>query len=235
MAGIICNRKMVNIEWDKIVNINDSKALLIDFSYTNLGPYKRRIDKIITQHDMCTSAHMCHKILKRNELSTHFCIDNDGTIYQFLDTCHKAWHTAGANTYSIGIDISSAYDPKYQDYYIEKYNKPKPIETAIIHGEKVGPFLGFYPEQIEAYKQLLIGLIKYYKIPLRYPKNEDGVYLTTSSKNSFKFKGLLCGYHLDSKKNSPPGLNLEEIVLDLRDRFSKNKSMNHTEIEGEKE
>ena len=235
MGTIICNRKAVSIDWDKVININDSKALLIDFSYTNFEPYKRRVDKIITHHDICTSAHMCHKILKKNELSTHFCIDNDGTIYQFLDTRHKAWHTAGANTYSIGIDLSTAYDVKYQEYYLEKYKKPKPVETAKIHGQELGPFLGFYPEQLEAYKQLLIGLIKYYKIPLRYPRDEEGKMLKTFSNSCYKFKGIMCGYHVNSKKIDPPGLNLDEIVLDLRDRFFKNKSViNNTNVSEEK-
>lgn len=226
MGSIICNHKQVNIDWDKIVNTNENKALVLDQGFTRLGPYKRRIDKIITHHDVCTSAHMCHKVLKRNNISTHFCIDNDGTIYQFLDTCHKAWHAVGANTYSIGIDISTAYDVKFQEFYINKYGTPKPvIEKAIVHGHEVGPYLGFYPEQIEAYKQLLIGLIKYYKIPLRYPKNEEGTLLTSYSQTCLKFKGIMCHYHTSRDKIDIPGFPLDEIILDLRDKFAKNKEL----------
>ena len=51
----------------------------------------------------------------------HFCLDNDGTIYQILDTQHGAWHCSSrvGNQNSIGIEISNAFYPKYQDWYIK--------------------------------------------------------------------------------------------------------------------
>lgn len=227
MASIICNKKEVFIGWDKVVNVNHPKSLLLDSGFDKKGPYKRVVDKIITHHDVCTSAHMCHKILSRNNISTHFCIDNDGTIYQFLDCMHKAWHAVGVNSHSIGVDISTAYDVKYQEFYVNKYGKPKPvIESALIHGKEVGPFLGFYPEQIEAYKQLLIGLVKYYKIPLRYPKDEEGNYLLTNTPTAYKFKGVMCHFHSSRGKIDVPGFALDKIINELREMFIKNKEEN---------
>ena len=54
----------------------------------------------------------------------HFLIDNDGTIYQMLDTQHIAWHAGipryeGGNKRGIGVEISNAYYPKYQEWYIK--------------------------------------------------------------------------------------------------------------------
>lgn len=225
MKSIICNGKEVSIAWEKVVNIKDPNNLKMESCYTAVAPYARKIDKIITHHDVTTSAHMCRKVfLKGGDKSSHFCIDNDGTIYQFLDPCHKAWHAAGANSYAIGIDISTAYSLKYQDFYIEKYGEPKPvIEDFMVHGKKRPPFLGYYPAQIEAYKQLLISLIKYYKIPLRFPKDDNGDYLRGYSPTAYKFRGILCHFHVDRGKIDAAGINLDEIVMSLRAQFAENK------------
>lgn len=232
MKSIICNNKEVSINWDKVVNIKDKGNLQLNSNYTSLAPYARKIEKIISHHDVTTSAHMCYKIFakKDSRKSSHFIIDNDGTIYQFLDPCHKAWHASGANTYSIGIDISTAYKLKYQDYYVNKYGEPKPVvEGFKVHGKELEPFLGYYPQQIEAYKELLISLIKYYKIPVRFPKDERGNYLGGYSPTAYKFKGLLCHFHVDRGKIDPAGINLEEIVKDLRARFAENKELSNTQ------
>ena len=47
--------------------------------------------------------------------SLYFCIDNDGTIYQLLDTQHAAWQagTRVTNLASVGVEISNAYYKKY--------------------------------------------------------------------------------------------------------------------------
>jgi len=40
-------------------------------------------------------------------LSVHFMLDLDGTIYQTLDVKERAWHAGSANSRSIGIEIAN--------------------------------------------------------------------------------------------------------------------------------
>lgn len=224
---IICNNKPVTISWEKVVNIKDENAMVLESGLTKLSPYKRRVEKIIIHWDVCPSSESCFKYMKRaGDVSTHFSIDNDGTVYQFADTCHKAWHAVGNNSTSIGIDLSTAYDIKFQDKYIKKYGAPKPvIDSAIVHNEQLKPFLGFYDSQIEALEQLIISLTKYYKIPLRYPKDSDGNYLLTNSETINRFKGIMCHFHCSRNKIDVAGLKLDEIILNLRKKFAENKEI----------
>ena len=46
----------------------------------------------VNHWDVCLSADSCAKVLNKRGISVHFLIDNDGTIFQMLDTQHKAWH-----------------------------------------------------------------------------------------------------------------------------------------------
>ena len=45
--------------------------------------------------DVCLSSKMCHRVLKQRGISVHFAIDNDGTIYQFMDMNDVAYHAGG--------------------------------------------------------------------------------------------------------------------------------------------
>jgi N-acetylmuramoyl-L-alanine amidase len=47
-------------------------------------------------------------------LSVHFMLDIDGTIYQTLDVKERAWHAAASNDRSVGIEIANigAYPPR---------------------------------------------------------------------------------------------------------------------------
>jgi N-acetyl-anhydromuramyl-L-alanine amidase AmpD len=47
------------------------------------------------------------------QLSAHFLLDLDGTLYQTLDLADQAWHAGAANARSIGVEIANvgAYPP----------------------------------------------------------------------------------------------------------------------------
>ena len=36
--------------------------------------------------------------------SSHFCIDRDGTVYQYVDVKDTAWHANGVNLRTVGIE-----------------------------------------------------------------------------------------------------------------------------------
>src|SRR5215475_2671876 len=39
-----------------------------------------------------------------SNVSAHFGIGADGTVYQWVDTANQAWHAMGANDHSIGVE-----------------------------------------------------------------------------------------------------------------------------------
>ena len=102
---------MVPIEWDKKVKI----SLLKEGTYKKVKN-RRTPTMAVTHWDVCLSADSCKRVLEKRGISTHFVIDNDGTIVQLVDCNDIAWHAGirKVNNVSIGIDFSNAYYTKYQ-------------------------------------------------------------------------------------------------------------------------
>ena len=123
---IVHNGHFVPIEWGKVILWDDNdgfksnKGCYTDYS----GKPDREPTMFVNHWDVCLSAESCAKVLNKRGISVHFLIDNDGTIFQMLDTQHKAWHAGirnyeGGNTKGIGVEISNAYYTKYQDWYVK--------------------------------------------------------------------------------------------------------------------
>ena len=179
---------------------------------------------IVTHWDVCLSALSCYKVLKKKNISSHFAIDNDGTIYQLVDTQNIGWHAGNrrVNNASIGIDFSNAYYPKYQSFYRKRGFGDRPLlENSAVHGRTLDPHLGYYPVQIEAYKALLKCLSSHYDINLDCPLNEGGELLTEVNYDAVKgkFSGVVCHYHLTRKKKDCAGLKLDKILEELRNEI----------------
>ena len=72
------------------------------------------VDQLVLHYDVCGLARTCFKVLHdRRELSVHFLLDVDGTLYQTMDLADTAWHARQANARSVGVEIASigAYPP----------------------------------------------------------------------------------------------------------------------------
>ncbi|MBK8978021.1 MAG: N-acetylmuramoyl-L-alanine amidase [Planctomycetes bacterium] len=71
------------------------------------GDLRRVVRQFVLHYDVCGTSRQCFKILqdKRN-LSVHFLLDVDGTIYQTLDLQERAWHAGNANDRSVGVEIA---------------------------------------------------------------------------------------------------------------------------------
>ena len=208
---ILINGEAIPIQWD--VEIDMIKA----------GAYKkyrgkRKPNMIVTHWDACTSAASCKKVLEARNISTHFCIDNDGIIFQYLDPNDVGWHAGKVNNYSIGVDFSNAYYTKYNATYKKRGFKERPIlKDSMVHGVKLKPHLGYYPVQIEAYKQLVKTLCQHYKIPLVVPLTENRSLLKKVHSDAArgKFDGIVCHYHLTRGKIDCAGLELKRIIDSL--------------------
>tara|TARA_R110002074_G_scaffold154998_1_gene310680 strand:- start:1365 stop:2225 length:861 start_codon:yes stop_codon:yes gene_type:complete len=208
---ILIDGQPVPIGWD------------VEIDLIKPGAYKkysktRKPKMIVTHWDACTSASSCKRVLEARDISTHFCIDNDGVIYQYLDTNDIGWHAGKVNSYSIGVDFSNAYYTKYNSIYKKRGFGERPVlKDSIVHGVKLKPHLGYYPVQIEAYKYLIRTLARHYKIPLIVPMTADGSLLKKVDPGAAKgrFKGIVCHYHLTRGKIDCAGLELKKIIDSL--------------------
>ena len=173
---------------------------------------------LVTHWDATTSAEKCKRVLQARKISTHFCIDNDGVIYQYVDTNNVAWHAGKVNKYSIGIDFSNAYYTKYNKWYEKNGFGERPIlKDSRVHGIRLKPHLGYYKVQIEAYKKLVKVLSDYYNIPIQTPMLDDNQTNNGVVEDAARgrYKGIVCHYHLTRKKIDCAGLDLKSIIDEL--------------------
>jgi len=216
---IVYNGEFHPIEWDKFVLWSEKGGLeskpghFYDYS----GRPKRKIRYFVNHWDVCLSSQSCQNVLDRRGISVHFLIDNDGTIYQTLDMQHAAWHAGSSRTNrpSVGVEISNAYYPKYQDWYKKNAFGERPIiNDAWVHGSKLEPFLGFYPEQIEATKALWKAIHGATGIPYETPLSQFGKTSTKYVQDVAygKFSGFVSHYHISKGKIDCAGLDIKTLL-----------------------
>ena len=116
--AILYKGKKYPIKWDKVILPSDPNGLEHTGGYTP-SKRKRNVSMFVTHWDVCLNSRTCYKILQKRGISIHFAIDNDGTIYQFLDMNHIGWHASSRtiNRKAVGVEIANAYYPKYQSWY----------------------------------------------------------------------------------------------------------------------
>ena len=69
---------------------------------------QRVVDQFVIHFDVCGTSRQCFKVLQDGrDLSVHFMLDLDGTIYQTLDLKERAWHATTSNSRSVGIEIAN--------------------------------------------------------------------------------------------------------------------------------
>jgi len=222
-SGIIADGKEIAIDWGNVVNLTDEGNFALPSGCYRTVNRKRIPTMIVTHWDAALSAKSCYAILKKRDISSHFVIDNDGTIYQMVDTQNIAWHAGirRVNNVSIGIDFSNAYYLKYQSYYRKKGFGNRPVlSDSKVHGQKLKSHLGYYPIQIEAYKALLKCLNSHYNIELECPREVGGHMLCGVSEKAAegKFKGVVSHYHLTTRKIDCAGLQIDEIIKQIKEK-----------------
>ena len=74
----------------------------------DLSTLQRVVDQLVIHFDACGTSRQCFNILQdHRDLSVHFMLDLDGTIYQTLDLKERAWHATSSNSRSLGIEIAN--------------------------------------------------------------------------------------------------------------------------------
>jgi len=218
-ANIIFKGDSIPIEWESVSLWSESDGLKCHkFSrYTS----KRDIKMFVNHWDVCLNSDSCARVLNNRGISVHFCIDNDGTIHQLMDMNNAAWHAGSRkwNHSSVGVEISNAYYPKYQSWYIKHGFGERPLVSGeLIHGRSMETFTGFYNVQIEALKALWKACHECLDIPYKCPLDSDGNTLkkVSTSAAANRFKGFVSHYHLTNRKIDCAGLDIEGILKEIR-------------------
>jgi len=217
---IIHQGNFVKINWPKVVLWSEDNGIRLTGGYT---PYfeKRKINMFVNHWDVCLNSTSCAKVLNKRGISVHFCIDNDGTIFQLIDTNHAAWHAGSKkwNHSSVGVEITNGYYTKYQSWYENKGFGERPIlENEWCHGNKMKPFLGFYDVQLEALKALWAACHEGMGIPYKCPTDRSGNTSTSVSTAAAanRFKGFVSHYHLTRRKIDCAGLDIKSMLDDIK-------------------
>lgn len=82
------------------------------------------VDQFVLHFDVAGTSRTCFKVLQDGrDLSVHFMLDLDGTIYQTLDLKERAFHATTSNDRSVGIEIANmgAYAPNAKNPFAEWY------------------------------------------------------------------------------------------------------------------
>ncbi len=163
------------------------------------------IDQFVLHYDACGTSRRCFEVLHdRRDLSVHFLLDVDGTLYQTLDLKERAWHATTSNDRSVGIEIAQVgavpvnqvdrLDPWYgHDRHGPFLTFPasvgptgirtadfigRPARPQLLTGEIQGQALAQYdftPQQYRALAHLTASLCRIFpKLRCDYPRDEEG-------------------------------------------------------------
>jgi hypothetical protein len=202
----------------------NGRGLMVPFRYVGLGEdgnlslvaeddFRKRETpptSVVWHWDVTLSAAACRRVLANRDYSSHGCIDNDGTFYQFLDPGkHVAWHAGDANEYSIGVDITNVVTikPKYDSYYRRNFGA-RPKAVGRFHGRRKKIF-GWYPAQVETAAGFAAFANKEWGIPLTYPKTDTVV-------DNPRDYGHLAHLHLTTNKWDVAGFPFARMIKRAR-------------------
>lgn len=186
------------------------------------------ITQIAFHHDVTRSAPQTFDILCKRGISTHFDINYDGTIYQFLDCYHSAWATGDNNNMSIAIDMNNPVLPEAKES--DPANGLRDIYQDKINGS-LKTMLGYTDAQYES----LIALLKAFISPMQIPGEPDWIPLPNIQQNCFPpitdsgeiinrllkdptgFVGMLGHYHCSAQKWDPgPAFDWMRVLSGLK-------------------
>ncbi|MDB6110341.1 MAG: N-acetyl-anhydromuranmyl-L-alanine amidase [Pedosphaera sp.] len=137
------------------------------------------VDQFVLHFDVCGTSRQCFNILQdHRDLSVHFMLDLDGTIYQTLDLKERAWHATTSNTRSVGIEIANmgSYSSDETSPLADWYRHETNGQTTITIPERFGNggirtpgFVG-HPARPESIKGEIQGrtLVQYDYTPEQY-------------------------------------------------------------------
>lgn len=107
-------------------NITDAELEKIRGGGWDLPLLQKVVDQFVIHFDVCGVSRQCFKVLHDGrDLSVHFMLDIDGTLYQTLDLKERAWHATSSNDRSVGIEIANM--GSYAN------DEPSPLKSWYMH------------------------------------------------------------------------------------------------------
>ncbi len=184
----------------------------------------RRLQDILRQfvvhHDGCATSETCFHVLHDERgLSVHFLIDNDGTIYQTLDLVDGAYHAAGVNEISIGVELCNRGQVELDgpDFYKKKFGINRNVEEIVVHNTRYRMW-AYTPEQYMAMEALGKALARLFpNLPQVFPEWNNYV-LPTWMAEPRGFAGYLGHYHITNNKWDPGAFNFKWLAQKIRSR-----------------
>jgi N-acetyl-anhydromuramyl-L-alanine amidase AmpD len=180
------------------------------------------VDQFVIHFDVCGTSRTCFMVLQDDrDLSVHFMLDLDGTIYQTLDLKERAWHATTSNDRSIGVEIANigAYSTSGTNPLVNWYQTDAAGNTRITIPERFGDggirtkdFVG-HPSRPQPVYGTIQGedLVQYDFTPEQYAA------LTKLTAALCKiFPKLKCRYPVDAQGKLIPGKLPNEELLDYR-------------------
>lgn len=162
------------------------------------------VDQFVIHFDVCGVSRQCFNVLQdHRDLSVHFMLDLDGTIYQTLDLKERAWHATTSNNRSVGIEVANmgAYRSDEAKPLQDWYAKDPDGKVRITIPERLGDggirtkgFIG-HPARLELIRGTIQGeeLVQYDFTPEQYEA------LTKLTATLCKvFPKITCDYPRDS-------------------------------------
>jgi murein DD-endopeptidase MepM/ murein hydrolase activator NlpD len=187
------------------------------------------IKQFVLHLDGCLDAEMCFNVLHNERgLSCHFILDNDGTLYQTCDLIDCAYHAAGLNESSIGIEICNRGDAKkYPNFYDGRPNQPpRDVVTCTVNGHKYIAY-EYTKQQYDAMTVLGKALAKYLPgIKLDFPQSSPGMQHwgtldptdLTAARLRASYSGYIGHYHITSQKWDPGPFDFKKFLTKLAGR-----------------
>ena len=184
----------------------------------------RRLQDIIRQfvihHDGCATSESCFHVLHDERgLSVHFLIDNDGTIYQTLDLADGAFHAAGVNEISIGVELCNRGQVELDgpEFYRRKFGINRNVVDVVIHNTRYHMW-AYTPEQymaMEALGKALARLLP--NLPQVFPEWNSNI-LNTWMQEPRGFAGYIGHFHITNNKWDPGGFDFKWLATKIRSR-----------------
>ena len=107
----------------------------------DLPTLQKVVDQFVIHFDVAGTSRTCFQVLQdKRDLSVHFMLDIDGTIYQTLDLKERAWHATTSNSRSVGIEIANmgAYPVDGKNPYDKWYAKDAQGKVRLTLPEQYG-------------------------------------------------------------------------------------------------
>jgi N-acetylmuramoyl-L-alanine amidase len=108
----------------------------------DLPTLQSNVDQFVIHFDVAGISRNCFKTLQdARDLSVHFMLDLDGTIYQTLDLKERARHATIANNRSVGIEIANmgSYGSTERSPLAQWYTNTPDRHVAITIPARLGP------------------------------------------------------------------------------------------------